>query len=247
MIPIAIADHDRKGSRPEQRAVDAIFRRPLAESLAWRDVVALVGTIGEVCDRRDGKVVFRIGAAHLTMKRPHGNHLLGADVIKLRHFLLKSCAPSSAPVPLPVDTPQADLLVAVDHHKARVYHLDVGSQDVAKHSIRPYDPHHFLHHLSHRNQPREHGQRAHEDAGFYEEISLALEKGNRIVVIGHGAGHSNAAAHLAEHLRLHHHDTFAHLESVVTADFRNMTRGELLAAGRKALLDAGPQEAGGPA
>ena len=128
-------------------------------------------------------------------------------------------------------------MVAVDHHEARVYHLDVGSHDLSEHAIKPYDPHHFLHHLSHKDQPRERGQRAPEDAGFYEEIAGALIAAKRIVVVGHGAGHSNAAVHLVEHLRTHHHNTFRHLTRMITADFADMTPGELLDAGRRALCD----------
>jgi hypothetical protein len=130
-----------------------------------------------------------------------------------------------------------DLMVTVDHHEARIYRLDVGSHDTSEHAIKPYDPHHFLHHLSHKDQPRERGQRAPEDAGFYEEIAHGLVAAGRIVVVGHGSGHSNAAMHLVEHLRTHHHTIFEHLAREVTTDFGDMTAGELLDAGRRALRE----------
>lgn len=234
--------HYAAGSRSDQRTIDAIFRHPVANNLAWRDVVAMFDALGEVTEKRDGKFTFKVGAAHFTVKKPHDHHLAGADVIDLRHFLLKSgCSPSPAAQGHRSPT-SPDLMVTVDHHEARVYHLDVGSHDRSKHAIKPYDPHHFLHHLSHKDQPRERGQRAPEDAGYYEEIAAALATAGRIVVVGHGAGHSNAAMHLVEHLRTQHHDTFAHLTRQVTADFANMTPGELLEAGHQALKDPVSEE-----
>ena len=89
--------HFSVGSRSDQRTIDTIFRHPVANNLAWRDVIAMFDALGEVTEKRDGKVTFKVGTMHLTVRKPHGNHLAGADVIDLRHFLIKSgCSPSSA-------------------------------------------------------------------------------------------------------------------------------------------------------
>jgi hypothetical protein len=91
-----------------------------------------------------------------------------------------------------------DLLVVADHHGARVFHVDVAADEASEHVIRPYDPHHFLHNLTHKDQSREKGQRAPEEPAYYAKIADALALGGRLVVIGHGTGKSNAAHHLAD-------------------------------------------------
>jgi len=89
----------------------------------------------------------------------------------------------------------------VDHHGTKIFDVDVSSDDVSEHVIRPYDPHHFLHHLVHKDQSREQGQRAPEEPAYYERIADAVAPGGKIVVVGHGAGKSNAAHHLTEYLQ----------------------------------------------
>lgn len=228
-------------SRSHHRTIDAIFRHPAAENLAWRDVVSLFHAVGAVEDEHNGKVVFRVGQVHITLKKPHGNHIGVDEVVDLRHFLLESECITASVLADPPDRAAPDLLVVVDHHEARVFDLDVRSRDVEEHSIEPYDPHHFLHHLTHKDQPRERGQRAPEDVGFYQDIAVALADAGRIVVFGHGAGHSSAEAHLVAYLRTHHRTVFDRLARVVATDFAAMTTPELLDAGRRALREEGPR------
>ena len=77
-----------------------------------------------------------------------------------------------------------DMIVAIEHHEARIFHIDIHSHDVSEHTLKPHDPHHFRHHLTHRDQDAEQGQRASEDPAFYEQISQELAGGNQIVIVG---------------------------------------------------------------
>ena len=127
-----------------------------------------------------------------------------------------------------------DMIVAIEHHEARLFQIDVASHDVSEQTIKPHDPHHFRHHLTHKNEDHERGQRASEDPAFYEQIAQALAASGRIVIVGHGTGHSNAGHHLAEHLRAKHTE-IAHRMHEVTADLSAVTDKQLLALGQKAL------------
>jgi hypothetical protein len=138
-------------------------------------------------------------------------------------------------MPVQPPAPAEDLLVVVEHHEARLYHLDVRSADPADDMIRPYDPHNFLHHLAHKDQSAERGQRAPEDPSFDKRIAEALASSGRIVVIGHGEGHSNSAHHLMEYLRLHHPQTFQKVAREAVADLASLTPRQLLTLGRRAL------------
>ncbi len=127
-----------------------------------------------------------------------------------------------------------DMIVAIEHHAARIFQIDIHSHEVSEHTLKPHDPHHFRHHLTHKNEDHEQGQRASEDPAFYEQIAHVLAGGNRIVIVGHGTGHSNAGHHLAEHLRAKHTETAQRVHEV-TADLSAVSDKQLLALGREAL------------
>lgn len=142
-------------------------------------------------------------------------------------------------LPHPVTQPAStapDLMVVVDHHAAKIYRIDITSQSHAEHEIKPYDPHHFLHHLTHKDRSREAGQRTPEEYSFYEQIARALAPARKIVVIGHGTGKSNAAHHLIEHIRSHHPAIYQRIVHEVVADLSSITPPQLLDIARQALL-----------
>jgi hypothetical protein len=217
--------------------LEALFRHPAAHNLEWMDVVALIEKIGTVGQKGDNKFTFDVGGEHHLIHKPHGKDLTSSEVADLRHFLQRAgwspgapfqAAGRSEPVAL-------SLMVAVDHHGARIYRIDIAPNDSSKREIKPYDPHHFLHHLTHKEQSRERGQRAPEDAGFYKQISDALATSSRIVVVGHGTGKSNAAQHLTEYLRSHHPEIYQRVVGEVGADLSATTTPQLLELAEQAL------------
>ncbi len=230
--------------------IDAIYRHPLAHNLEWSDVLALFGKIGTVDQKGNDEVAFGLAGEHHRIRKPHTKDLTTAEVMAFRHMLTRGgWAPQAKPDPSiktehvgsaegvaePRPDLLPDLLLVVDHHESRLYHLDIGSKDLVDHVIKPYDPHHFLHHLTHKDESRERGQRAPEDYAFYEAIAQAILAGGRIVLVGHGKGHSNAADHLAAFLEKHHRDTFQRVVREVAADLSALTAPQLLDLGRRAL------------
>jgi hypothetical protein len=157
-------------------------------------------------------------------------------VLEVRHFITRaglSPEPSSEAVP----EPKPDMMIVVDHHGAKIFHVDVNGDETSEHVIRPYDPHHFLHHLAHRDQDRERGQRAPEEPAYDERIADAVALAGRIVVVGHGAGHSNAADHLVAYLKAHHSETYQRVVREVTADLSAIKAPQLLDLARQALRE----------
>ena len=219
------------------RTLEALFRHPPAHNLEWMDVLALVEKIGAVHKKGDNKFTFDVGGERLLMHKPHTKDLTSSEVADLRHFLQRAGwsdeNPSQAAASPELAAPT--LMVVVDHHGAKIYRIDAASGDASKREIRPYDPHHFLHHLAHKEQSREQGQRAPEDAGFYQRIADALAAGGGIVVVGHGTGKSNAAQHLTEYLRTHHRETYQRIVREVGADLSATTTPQLLALAEQAL------------
>lgn len=219
------------------RTLEALFRHPVAHNLEWMDVLALIEKIGAVHQKGGDKFTFDVGGEHLLMHKPHTKDLTSSEVVDLRHFLQRAgWSPAGPSEAVASPEPAAPtLMVVVDHHGAKIYRIDTAFGDAAKREISPYDPHHFLHHLTHKDQSREQGQRAPEDAGFYERIAAALATGGGIVVVGHGTGKSNAAQHLTEYLRNHHRETYQRIVRELAADLSATTPPQLLALAEQAL------------
>jgi hypothetical protein len=238
-----------KGSR---RTLQALFQHPIAHNLEWADVVALFETLGTVDQKSHNEILFGIGGEHHRVHKPHSNHTTVDELLEFRRMLTwagwspetlaeaKAGENASRTEPAIVPTPP-DLLVVVDHHEAKIYHLDVLSADTRARVTRPYDRHHFRHHLTHKDLSRARGQRAPEDLSFYKSLAEAVASARAIVVVGHGAGHSNAADRLVEFLRLHHADTSRKVLREVVADLSSLTPPQLLVLGRRALSSMSDQ------
>ena len=229
-------------SKATRRTLEALYRHPMAHNLEWADVVTLFRAIGAVDQKSHNDITFTVGGARHKIRKPHSKDITMEELLEFRRILtLAGWSPEATHADVagraaPADAaPAPDLLVVIEHHEARIFHLDTQSAETTEHAIKPYDPHHFLHHLSHKDQSRERGQRAPEDTGFYVRLAAAVAPAHAIVVVGHGAGHSNAADHFMEHLRLHHTDTFGKVVREAVADLSSLTPPQLLALGRRAL------------
>jgi hypothetical protein len=213
-----------------RRTLEKLFRHPAAQNIDWDDALALFEVIGDVEHKNNDKWLFQIGAEHQLMHQPHGKDLTGDEVIELRKFLQRagwSAQGELTPAPASSVT-MPSLMIVVDHHEAKIYRIATDARDASRKQIQPYDPHHFLHHLTHKDQDRERGQRAPEDPSFYVRITAALTGAGAIVVVGHGTGHSNAAHRLMEYLRAHSPETHARVVREVTADLSSVTPAQLL-------------------
>ena len=219
------------------RTLEALFRHPTAHNLEWMDVVTLMEKIGSVQQEGDQKFAFQVGNERYQMHKPHAKDLNGSEVADLRNFLRRAgwSADSSPTQTSDATTAPLTLMAVVDHHGARIYRLDESNNSPSKREIRPYDPHHFLHHLAHKDQSREEGQHAPEDTEYYERIGQALSAAAQIVVVGHGTGNSNAARHLTGYLRTHHRETYQRIVQELEADLSAITTPELLALAERSL------------
>ncbi len=228
-------------STSERRTLDAIFRHPLPHNLEWSQVLALMERIGEVEQKANSAFGFKIGDERHIMHKPHSKDLPTSEIIDLRHFMTRAGWSPDMPAEA-LATPLSAgpcLLVAIDHHGAKLYHIDTASEDASEHVIRPYDPRHFLHHMRHKDQSRERGQKQAEDTSYYVRIAESLASAGRIVLVGHGKGASDAGHHLAEYLREHHRDIHARIAAEVSADLSALTDAQLLSLGAQALKAMG--------
>ena len=234
---VAASREHQKISTANRRTLDAIWRHPVAHNLEWSDVVSLFETLGAVEQKANAEFEFRVGTERHLMRKPHTKDLTAAEVVDVRKFLARaeqSAEPEKRDGVTSVAAARS-LMVVMDHHGAKLYDVDVMAADASQHAIKPYDPHHFQHHLTHKDQSREKGQRTAEDPGYYEQISQALAQAGKIVVVGHGTGKSNAAQHLIEYLKAHHSETHRRVVSEMSAELSSVTTRQLLEMAHEAL------------
>ena len=226
----------------DRRVLETIFRHPTPGNLAWSEALHLIERLGTAQQEPNGKILLAIGEHRHVLHQPHAKELTREEVTELRKFLEAAGAtPASVDVAeeeQAVESATPDMLLTVDHHEARLFTIE-GTSAHAR-TLRPYDPHHFLHHLTHRQERELRGQREPEESSYYAQIAAALAPARRIVVLGHGTGHSNAAAHLQELLRAKHPDIARRVVATKAVDLSAATEPQLLASAAE-LLD-GPGE-----
>jgi len=222
--------------------LDAIFHHPVTHNLSWMDTLRLLTHLGSAEEKADGKYSLTIKGQHHIFHKPHSKHLDAREVTELRHYLASAgISPQHLYGAVPAAVPDSiDVVVLIDHHGAKLYRVDLASNQRGE-AVRPYDPHHFLHHLHHRDELREQGQRPPEDLTFYDKVAEALREADRIVLLSHGAGVSNASLILSERLKQHHPDVYARIVRQAAVNTSAMTEPEIIAYARKALTTDPPE------
>ena len=104
--------------------------------------------------------------------------------------------------------------------------------------IKPYDPHHFHHHLVHRKEAHYEGDRVPEETSFYEEIAQALVSARGIVLVGHGVGKSSAVDVLLSHLKARHPDLAQRIKGIEVVDLSALSEPQIEAIVRRKLNEA---------
>ena len=204
----------------------------LPHNLSWSEAVELVEHLGEVQPHGNDEFVFRVGGQRVFFKRPHTHDLGLEEVSRLRKFL-KEAAPNSQ-----VEEPAQPgrMIVVIDHHAAHVFQDFGASRPADEHTVRPYDPFNFHHHLVHRKEAHYRGERVPEEDSFYEEIAKDLTRANEIVLIGHAVGKSNAAAVLKEYLTNHHPDISRRVIATESADLSAVTEPQVEALAKRHMI-----------
>jgi hypothetical protein len=209
-----------------------IFSHPLAQNLEWAEVTSFIGQVGSAVERHDGEFVFDVGSERAFFRRPHGKDLEGPDVARLRKFL-EAAGVTAEGVPEPGAPAKSDansqtLVIAVDHHTARIFALADGGKEMSEVAhLAPEDPHGFRRHLEHKKEADYQGERIPEDPVFYDRIADALKGAHSILLIGDSSGKSSAVTYLSAHLEKAHTEIFRRVAGTIDADLSALTDGEI--------------------
>jgi len=211
-----------------------LLQGKLPRSVRWEEALELIEHLGRVEPHGAEEFAFVVGERRELFKRPHGQELGIDEVSRLRKFLKAADAE-------PSDGGRAGnstTVVVIDHHSAHVFrdaNLRGGEQGV---EIKPYDPHHFHHHLVHRKEAHYQGDRVPEETSFYEEIAQALVSAEDIVLVGHGVGKSSAVDVLQSHLQAHHPELAQRVKGVEVVDLSALSEPQIEAIVRRKMSAA---------
>jgi len=233
----ASSGEGRQIAATDRHTLGVIFHHPDSHNLGWMDTLRLLTHLGSADERADGKYSVTINRKHIILRKPHTKDLGAREITEIRHYLASAGISPENPYGTPPAAKPAsvDVVALVDHHGAKLFRVNL-SLDQHSETIRPYDPHHFLHHLHHRNELRERGQRAPEDLTYYDRIAESLRDADRIVLLCHGTGLSNASQVLSEQLKTYHPGIYARIVRQAEVNTSAMTQGEILAYARQVLM-----------
>lgn len=85
--------HDTSGAEPTHLnnhhldTLTAIFAHPTSHNIQWVDVTSLIGAIGSIEEKRDGKFRVQIGDEVQVFDRPHTKDIDVQLIVDLRHML----------------------------------------------------------------------------------------------------------------------------------------------------------------
>ncbi len=65
----------------------AIFAHPTSHNIRWVDVVSLIGAVGEIEEKHDGRFRVSIGSSVEVFDRTHGKDVTVEQIVDLRHML----------------------------------------------------------------------------------------------------------------------------------------------------------------
>jgi hypothetical protein len=207
----------------------------LPRSMRWAEAVELVEHLGQVQPQGGEEFAFSIGAERELFRRPRNADLGIDEVSRLRKFLKAASGESAESQAVQ----SLRTVVVVDHHVARVFQDMNLRRPESEVAIKPYDPHHFHHHLIHRKEAHYEGDRVPEETSFYGEIVEALAPAKEIILIGHGVGKSSAVDVLIDYLRKHRSDIAERVKATEIADLSALTEPQIEALARKVASSHG--------
>jgi hypothetical protein len=208
------------------RTYEKIFAHPATHNLAWRDVLALLSHLGAVTAETNTNLRVSRNGHILILPPPRTKEVTTVDeLVKLRHFLAQS-ENKLAEANLMV----GDLLVVIDHHRARLFRTEL--QGTAPRLILPYEPDEYFRH-AHDDRSYFSGKGKPAPASFFEPVARALQSADKILLFGTGTGTSSEMDQFSAWLGKHHPDLARRIIGAHVIDEHHLTEPQLLAKARE--------------
>ena len=208
------------------RTYEAIFRHPAAHNLGWHDVHALFRQLGTVDEESNGNFKVTRNGQVLVLHPARTKDVTETDeLMTLRHFLERSTITPAVP---PVV--EADWLIIIDHHEARIYRSAVPGS--VPQLIRPHVADDFFRHAPHSKEFTR-GQEKPDPNSFFEPVAAVLNGAGKVLLFGSGTGTGSEMEQFITWLKLHRPEVARRIVGSVVVDEKHQTEGQLLAQARE--------------
>ena len=216
---------------------NAIFQHPISHNLEWRAVQALLKNLGQIEEESNGHLKVTRNGHTLILHLAHTKDVAEPrDVMSLRHFLEQSEA-----IPPAMDDKNADWLLVIDHHQARIFRSEIRGSAPCK--ILPHQPGIYFH-QERNSADSARGKEKPEPNTFFEPVAEALRGSGQIIVFGTGTGASSEMDQFILWLKTHHADLAKRIIGSLVVDEHHLTPDQLLGKARDFYAQAQPLAAG---
>jgi len=208
--------------------LDQLSAHPIARNIEWSDLLPALSSIGLLQAEKNGSYHFTRNGHTLVFEVSHRKDVDVEEVMKLRHFLQASAVPENDDFDA-----SEDVIVAIDHHQATMYHAPgtASERRVKVHADLTSDRilrSHPTHAPFHEASPSLGSQ-------YYEMIVKDITRSKRIVLLSHGTGTSSAASQLLAILHKKHAELASRIVAVKACDLEAMTEPQLVQLGVEIL------------
>jgi hypothetical protein len=213
------------------RTYDTIFQHPISHNLEWRSVRALLKQLGQVADEPNGHLKATRNGQTLILHKPHTKDIAeDRDVMALRHFLEQS-----ETIPPGTDANDADWLLVIDHHEARIFRSDIHGAQAGR--ILPHDVKEHFNQIQDAEEISR-GKEKPDPNSFFEPVAKALQAAGQILIFGTGTGASSEMEQFVAWAKVHHPDMAKRIIGSLAVDEQHLTDARLLAKARDFYANA---------
>jgi hypothetical protein len=205
-----------------------LYAHPIAHNIEWRDLIPALTSIGLTHVDKNGDHHFTRNDH--TVAFGHANHdtLDAEEILKLRHFIRDSAAAKNK-------TPDLanDIIVAIDHHRAIVFHDPDTAFESRTEEHADQTKFRVLH--KHPKSPPFSNVGPGIDDDYYDSVIKEMANARRIVILGHGTSASNAASQLMAKISEKNPETASRIVAIQRCDLEAMTEPQMISLGKQLL------------
>ena len=214
--------------KKHMHVLSELYAHPIAHNIDWQDLIPALASIGLThADKNGGHHFTRNGH---TVELGHANHkdLDPEEVLKLRHFIYDSAASKDM-------TPDLanDIIVAIDHHRAIVFH-DPGTAFESRTQEHASQAKFRILHQRPTSPPFSNvGPGI--DNDYYDSVIKEMSQAKRIVILSHGTSSSNAASQLMTKISERNPEVAHRIAAIQRCDLEAMTEPQMVSLGKQLL------------
>jgi hypothetical protein len=205
-----------------------LYAHPISHNIEWGELIPALHSIGlDYADANGGHHFMRNGHT-VTFRHANHNTLDEEEILKLRHFIHDSAVTKDKTSDL-----ANDVIVAVDHHQAIIFH-DPGTAFESK-TEKHADQTEFRVLHKHPKNPPFSNVGPDIDDDYYSSMIEEMANARRIVILGHGTSASNAAIQLMAKVSEKNSEIASRIVAIRRCDLEAMTEPQMISLGKQLL------------